>query len=86
MSQECGYESLRRKRHEECRSMVRDEVEEAKWKCLDVNDHWQQMKNVVIETAQDIYGMSKGPHRHKKTWWWNKEVVEAVSEKKIKYQ
>jgi len=40
----------------------------------------------VIETAQDIYGMSKGPHRHKKTWWWNKEVVEAVSEKKMKYQ
>jgi len=27
--------------------------------------------------------MSKGPCRHKDTWWWN-EVVEAVREKKIK--
>ena len=25
-------------------------------------------------------------HIDKETWWWNKEVVEAVSEKKIKYQ
>jgi len=29
--------------------------------------------------------MTKGPHRHKETWWWNEEVAEAVREKKIKY-
>ena len=29
--------------------------------------------------------MTKGPRRHKETWWWNEEVAEAVSEKKIKY-
>ena len=29
--------------------------------------------------------MSKGPHRHKETWWWNEEVAEAVREKKTKY-
>ena len=28
--------------------------------------------------------MTKGPRRHKKTWW-NDEVSEAVREKKIKY-
>jgi len=27
--------------------------------------------------------MSKGPSRHKETWWWNEEVAEAVREKKI---
>jgi len=29
--------------------------------------------------------MTKGPRRHKETWWWNEEVAEAVREKKIKY-
>jgi len=65
--------------------MVRDKVEEAKWKGLDVNEHWQQMKCIMMETAQDISGMTKGPCRHKETWWWNEEVAEAVREIKIKY-
>ena len=30
--------------------------------------------------------MTKGPPRHKETWWWNEEVTtEAVRNKKIKY-
>jgi len=29
--------------------------------------------------------MTKVPRRHKETWWWNEEVAEAVTEKKIKY-
>ena len=40
--------------------MVGDKVEEEKWKGLSVNDHWQQMKD-MMETAQDICGMTKGP-------------------------
>ena len=28
--------------------------------------------------------MTKGPRRHKETWWCNEEVAEAVREKKIK--
>jgi len=39
---------------EEYRSMVGDKVEEAKWKGLCVNDHWQQMKGIMMESAQDI--------------------------------
>ena len=70
---------------EEYRSMVGDNVEEAKWKGLCVNDHWQQMKGIMMESAQDICGMTKGPRRHKETWWWNEEVAEAVRNKKIKY-
>ena len=65
--------------------MVGDKVEEANWKGLCVNDHWQQMKGIMMETAQDICGMTKGPCKHKETWWWNEEVAEAVREKKIKY-
>jgi len=64
--------------------MVRDKV--ATRKGLGVNDHWQQMKGLMMETAQDICGMTKGPCRHKETWWWNEDVAEAVREKKIKYR
>ena len=38
------------------------------------------MKDIMMETAQDICGMTKGPRRHKETWWWT-----AVRYKKIKY-
>ena len=31
-------------------------------------------------------GLTKGPCRHKETWWWNEEVAEAVREKKKKYR
>jgi len=40
---------------EEYRCMVRDKVEEAKWKSFDVNEHWQQMKGIMMETAQDVW-------------------------------
>ena len=65
--------------------MVGDKVEEANWKGLCVNNDWQQMKGIMMETAQDICGMTKEPRRHKETWWWNEEVAEAVREKQIKY-
>jgi len=61
-------------------------LEEGKWKGLCVNVHWQQMKGIMMESARDICGMTKGPRTHKETWWWNEEVAEAVREKKIKYR
>jgi len=42
--------------------MVRDKVNEAKWKRLSVNDHWQQVKSLMMETAQDICEMTKPTH------------------------
>jgi len=54
---------------EEYQSMVKDKVEEAEWKYLDVNEHWQQMKNIMMDTAQVTCGLSKGPCKHKETWW-----------------
>jgi len=60
-------------------------VAEAEWKYLDVNEHWQQMKNIMMETAQVTCGLSKGQCRRKETRWWNEEVAEAVIEKKVKY-
>jgi len=42
------------------------------------------MKNIMMETVHITSGLSKDPCRHKEIWWWNGEVAEAVSEKKIK--
>jgi len=61
--------------------MVKDKVAEAEWKCIDVNEHWQQVKNIMMATVEATCGLSKGPCRHKEKWWWNEEVVEAVREK-----
>ena len=38
-----------------------------------------------METAEHMCGMSKGPCRHKETWW-TEEVAVAVREKKTKVQ
>ena len=65
---------------EEYRSMVGGKVEEAKRKGLYVNDHWQQMKGIMMESAQDICGMTKGP-RTESVWPWLEEgaVVDRMS-------
>jgi len=43
------------------------------------------MIGIMMESAQNICGMTKGPCTHKETLWWNEEVAEAVREKKIMY-
>ena len=67
---------------EEYQSMIKNKVEEADCKHSDVNKHWQQMKNIMMDTARVICGLSEGQCRHKESWWWNEEVAEAVREKK----
>jgi len=54
------YGSSRRKKREEYQSMVKDKVAEAEWKYLNVNEHWQQMESIMMETAQVTCGLSKG--------------------------
>ena len=49
---------VRKVKEEECQSMVKDKVIEAEWKYRDVNEHWQQMKNIIMETAQVTCGLS----------------------------
>ena len=45
-----------------------EEYRQGRGSKMGVNDHWQQMKGIVMETAQDICGMGNGPCRHKETW------------------
>ena len=63
----------------------KDKVSEAEWKYLHVNEHWQQLKNMMMERALATCGLSEGPCRHNETWWWNEEVAEAVRGTKKKY-
>jgi len=39
--------------------MVKGKVVEAEWKYFDVNEHWQQMKNIMMDTAQVTCVLSK---------------------------
>ena len=48
-------------RTEEYTCMVRDKVEQATWKGLGVNDHWQQTKGLMMEAAQDSMWNDKRP-------------------------
>ena len=63
----CVWKLKEEKTCEEYQSEVKDKVVEAEWKYLDVNEHWQQMKNIMMETAQFTCGLSKGPCSHKET-------------------
>jgi len=60
---DCYYPSMR-KRREEYKSIVKDKVEGAELKYLHVNEHWQQVKNIMMETSQVACGLSKGPCRN----------------------
>jgi len=39
--------------------MVRDKLEEAEWNYLDVNEHSQQMRSIMMKTAQDKIHVDK---------------------------
>jgi len=45
------------KKREEYQSMVKDKAVEAEWKYLDVNEHRQMMKNIMMDTAQVTSGL-----------------------------
>ena len=34
------------------------------------------------EVADEVCGRTKGPPRHRVTWWWNEEVAKAIGEKR----
>ena len=49
----------------------------------DSENTWEMVAEVLRETAQKVLGLSTGSKKEgKKTWWWNKEVQEAILQKK----
>ena len=52
-------------------------------KChLSVEGLWKALKDSLIEATERSCGWTKGPPRHKETWWWNEAVDSAVKEKR----
>ena len=50
-----------------------------------VNEKWTCMKEAMIKASEEVCGKTKGPPRHKETWWWTEEVSKVVEEKRKCY-
>ena len=47
------------------------------------NEKWIDLKGVLISTAEDVCGTSKGGKKiNKETWWWSEEVQTSIKKKK----
>ena len=45
---------------------------------------WNEMKTILPEVATQVCGVTKGTaHKGSESWWWNREVQEAIKEKKV---
>ena len=81
-------EAKHRRRNREKRIMIwtlkgekvteyRDNVKEEYQLEADTNaeESWKIFRKVVMRTAEEICGATKGgKHMERETWWWNKEV------------
>ena len=45
-------------------------------------DLWESYKNGVLKACDDLCGKTKGRRDQGNTWWWNKQVKEAIDRKK----
>ena len=52
------------------------------WISLDIARDCQTVVT-WLEGTKQVCGMTKGPPRHNKTWWWNRDVEEVVSKRKV---
>ena len=54
---------------------------EKKIEARKVESLWKNIKKCLLEVSDEVCGRTKGPQRHKESWWWNKEVGRVVEEK-----
>ena len=48
-------------------------------KADNIQKKWLLMKETWLKASKHVWGMTKGPPRHKETWWWNKDVEKVVA-------
>ena len=49
----------------------------------DVNNAWNDLKSCLLESAKAVCGCTKGPPKHRETWWWDeKEAGSAIDLKR----
>src|ERR1700690_1474397 len=51
----------------------------------DVEVVWKELKGCLLGVAEEVCGRTKGPVRHKETWWWNDGCSGVVEEKRRLY-
>ena len=42
-----------------------------------------QLKTALLDTTNDICGMTKKHHHKRETWWWNDQLNSAIAEKRL---
>ena len=52
-------------------------------KADDIQKKWLLMKETWLKGSKQVCGMTKGLHRHKETWWWNRDVEKVVAKRKL---
>ena len=52
-------------------------------KCVSAEDYWNFVKRILLEPTVRRSGWTKGPARHRETWWRNDDVDNSFSEKFI---
>jgi hypothetical protein len=59
-------------RNIKARNEIRSEV--------NVESMWKNMKKCLVEISDLVFGRTKGPQRHKESWWWNENVAKVIEE------
>ncbi|GFS15628.1 endonuclease-reverse transcriptase HmRTE-e01 [Elysia marginata] len=50
---------------------------------IKANEKWIDLKGVLLSTAEEVCGTSKGGKKiDKETWWWSEEVQTSIKKKK----
>ena len=49
----------------------------------DIQKKWLLMKETWLKESKQVCGMTKGPPRHKETWWWNRDVEKVIAKRKV---
>ena len=52
------------------------------------NLDWQEIKQILVETAKEVFGETsgKGTYIEKETWWWQEETRKAVALKRATFK
>ena len=49
----------------------------------DIQKKWLLVKETWLKGSKQVCGMTKGPPRHKETWWSNRDVEKLVAKRKV---
>ncbi len=52
------------------------------------NLNWQELNQILVETAKEEFGETsgKGTYTEKETWWWQEETRKAVGLKRATFK